>query len=213
MLSKESAVIYAWDNINWFRHAAQSRNDSQGVMVNATTRTLIIPRYIKTGLSRNPQRDVSELTSLDILPKMEDYGAIFNRRIVFVARFMIDAFPSLNHLKDKIPNSWISRSPKLVQPTRVIPLSMLHFNEGTIDGTLNIFDQLAEELHLSEKERPTTLLCAGDQSSCKTARAAKRRRRWEATDGNWVEGLQWVLEWPQHFHCQLAYLRVWFSAY
>jgi hypothetical protein len=205
--SEGHAVIFAWDNINWHRHISQSRIDNQGEIINATTRTLIIPRYVNLGLKRTPQKNVSELRAIDILPTIEDHTALFERRVIYVARFMIEILPALQHLKDKIPDHWKSRPPQKTEKTQIFPMAMLYLNEGTITDTIKIFDRTAAELKLEEQGK-RAILCAGDQSSCRNARGAKSRRRCEAEAGDWVSGLQWLLEWPQHFHCQLAYLKV-----
>lgn len=205
--SGRPAVIFVWDNINWYRQVYQSRVDNQGEMVNATTRTLIIPRHVNTNLERTPQKKVSELRAIDILPTIGDHVTLFERRVLYVAKFMIEILPALRHLRDKIPDHWKSRSPKEPQKTQILPMEMLYLNEGTIKDTIKIFDQTAGWLQL-EEQGIRSILCAGDQASCKNARGAKLRRRCEAEAGDWWGGLQWIREWPQHFHCQLAYLKV-----
>lgn len=208
VLRTKPAVIFIWDNINWLRKVSQSRSDNKAEMINATTRTLVVPRHVDPDLDRNPNpRLVRDLNSKDILPTMDDRIVLFERRVRFVAKFMIEVFPDLKHLKDRIPSEWQPKSPHPAEKTQIIPLPLLHFDEGTIKGTLDVFDQTAKDLNL-DKNLQHSLLCAGDQSSCRNARGAKMQRLEQAENGDWLGGLQWVLEWPQHFHCQLAYLRV-----
>lgn len=211
VVSEEPAVIFVWDNINWQRRVVQSRVDNQRDMINATTRTLVVPRHVQVDLERHrPQKKIRELNSLDILPKLEDYVALYERRVFFVANLMVETFSGLKQLRSKIPEKWVSKPTKAVQKSRLVPLSMLHLNSGTISDTIKILDRTAKDF-LFDKNSYRSVLCASDQSACKTAKAAKLRRRWEARDGHPVSGLKWALPWPQHFHCQHLFLKVYYS--
>ena len=162
---KECTCSIVWDNLNIAFRVESQRLDSKNHFDNGTTATLIPVYNPFTGESRTPRGTLPlemkpprtstkasfAWTAADTLPSAAESIKLEECLRWQLKRMALDYIIELNHLKNKLGDCPTVDQIQ-VHKTEQYPLSAMHEDESSIDGTLSVYSAIMSQLQTNSMD-------------------------------------------------------------
>nr|GAT50185.1 predicted protein [Mycena chlorophos] len=170
---KTSVILIVWDNINLAFKVGQQRADAKDHFDNGTTASMLKAYGVKPGdlplkLLTPPTKSTPNLKfnlREDYLPSPATSAALQEAHLWHLVDILVEHYPTLRERFKTLLKPPPTDFAIPVHKTEQFPLPAMHIDESTIDGTMQVLDQILKTLGLDTAEalkKHGIILGAGD---------------------------------------------------